>query len=52
MADPVELKNALVSLGSLQATNVSTNILKDLDTEGAGGLTCKTFLKLATGKLG
>lgn len=52
VVDPVELKNAFVSLGFAASNKFVYNILNDLDTEGAGGLTFDVFLKLATGKLG
>jgi centrin-1 len=52
VVDPVELKNAFVSLGFAASNKFVYNILNDLDTEHAGGLTFAAFLKLATGKLG
>lgn len=52
VVDPIELKNAFVSLGFANSSKFVLNILNDLDTESAGGLTFANFLKLATGKLG
>ena len=52
IVDPVELKNAFVSLGFATSNKFVYNILNDLDTENVGGLTFAAFLKLATGKLG
>lgn len=52
VVDPVELKNAFVSLGFAASNKFVYNILNDLDTEKVGGLTFQAFLKLATGRLG
>lgn len=52
IVDPVELKNAFVSLGFAATNKFVYNILNDLDTENVGGLTFDAFLKLATGKIG
>lgn len=52
VVDPVELKNAFVSLGFAASNKFVYNVLNDLDTENVGGLTFAAFLKLATGKLG
>ena len=52
LVDPVELKNAFVSLGFAASNKFVYNILNELDTEKAGGLTFEAFIKLATGRLG
>lgn len=52
VVDPVELKNAFVSLGFAASNKFVYNLLNDLDTEHVGGLTFDAFLKLATGKIG
>ena len=52
IVDPVELKNAFVSLGFATSNKFVYNILNDLDTENVGGLNFAAFMKLATGKLG
>ena len=52
IVDPVELKNAFVSLGFAATNKFVYKILDDLDTEKVGGLTFEAFLQLATGKLG
>lgn len=52
VVDPVELKNAFVSLGFAASNKFVYNVLNDLDTEHVGGLTFAAFLNLATGKLG
>lgn len=41
-----------MSLGFAASNRFVFNILNDLDTENAGGLTFEVFLKLATGKIG
>lgn len=52
MVDPVELKNAFVSLGFAASNKFVYNIIQDLDVTNAGGLNFEAFLSLATGKLG
>ena len=52
LVDPVEVKNAFVSLGFANNNKFVYNILSDLDTQYVGGLNFDAFIKLATGRLG
>lgn len=52
LVDPLELKNAFVSLGFGKINQFVYNIINDLDTTNVGGLNFEAFLKLATGKIG
>ncbi len=50
--DPVELKNAFVSLGFATSNKFIVNILHGLNVEHSNGMDFAAFLHLATGTLG